>query len=204
MKILCLYSNACAFDLWDWLEDLGHEVVRYKGRLTDEWLKTEAFDLAVSYTYPYMIRQWAIDLLKGNIVNLHTSYLPYNRGSYPNIWSILEHTPRGVTLHYVDAGLDSGDIISQVLVPLEKNATLKSSYNQLDHAAKQLFKDAFEYYGHWGSLRKKACGKGTFHRDKDFLAMKETDSDWDWNMSIEKFISDVNQQNWREGFDSKS
>ena len=28
-----------------------------------------------------------------------------NRGAYPNIWSIVEKTPAGVTLHYIDEGL---------------------------------------------------------------------------------------------------
>ncbi len=187
MKVLCLYANECAEELWDWLDKQGHTTVRFKNKLDDNWVSIQDFELAVSYTYPYIIKQSIIDILNGNIVNLHTSFLPFNRGSYPNIWSIIDGTPRGVTLHYIDEGLDSGDMISQVLVPLEIGATLQSSYDQLDHAGKELFKNCFEYYEYWDSMRKKVCGTGTFHRDKEFMELREHFSHWDWNMPIDIF-----------------
>ena len=35
---------------------------------------------------------------KGKIINLHISFLPFNRGYYPNLWSHQEGTPSGVTI----------------------------------------------------------------------------------------------------------
>ena len=194
MKILCLYGNECAVELWKWLESKGYHIICIKEKLDDAWLKKENIDLAISYTYPYIIKQSSIDILNGNIVNLHTSFLPYNRGSYPNVWSILEDTPRGVTLHYIDQGLDSGDIISQVVVPLEKGMTLKSSYEQLDVEARELFKKSFTYYSHWQFMRKKVLGKGTFHTDKDFFALRDSFSEWSWEIPIEKFKLIISEQ----------
>lgn len=68
-------------------------------------------------------------LLKGDIlkipnlgvINLHPSFLPNYRGANPDFWQYydMEMAP-GVTVHYVDAGEDTGDIIYQerVLIPL--------------------------------------------------------------------------------------
>ena len=40
--------------------------------------------------------------------------LPYNRGKNPNVWPIIDGTPAGVTLHYIDSGIDTGEIIHQI------------------------------------------------------------------------------------------
>ena len=191
MRILCLYGNECALELWDWLEAQGHTIVKYKEHLNEQWVRNENFNLVISYTYPYIVKKGVIDEVKGNIVNLHTSYLPFNRGSYPNIWSIIEGTPRGVTLHYMNSELDRGDIIAQVLVPLKDGQTLKSSYDELDKVAKELFKASFMYYGYWDDLRKKPCGRNTFHSDKQFLELKEQFEQWDWEMSVEELVDYV-------------
>ena len=195
MKILCLYGNECAIDLWKWLGSQGHQTVVRAEKINDDWVKKEHFDFAISYTYPYIIRQSTIDILKGKIVNLHTSFLPYNRGSNPNIWSIVDNTPRGVTLHYIDSGIDSGDIIAQTIVPIEDGASLKSSYEQLDLAAKQLFKDSFKFYEFWPNMRKKAIGSGNFHTDKDFLVVKSEYKKWDWEISVDEFLRDIKKVN---------
>lgn len=164
MRILCLYNNPCALELFGWLSGQGHETVLCQDRVDSGWCLEQGFDLTVSYTYRHILPQDVLGALGNNAVNIHNSYLPWNRGADPNIWSILDGTPRGVTLHYMDAGLDKGDIIAQRLVTDDVgHATLASSYRDLDKAAKQLFRDAFRYYGHWQGMRKKPCGMGTYH-----------------------------------------
>lgn len=191
MKILCLYNNECALELFQWVKEQGHETVLETERLNACWCVKNRFDLAMSYTYPYIIQSDVINALNNNIVNIHNSFLPYNRGSYPNIWSILDGTPRGVTLHYINSGLDKGDIISQKIVPLEKSATLRSSYEQLDMEAKKMFQEAFLYYSCWNELRKKCLGKGTYHTDKDFFLLKRYFERWDWNVGVQEFLEEI-------------
>lgn len=163
MKILCLYRNPCALPLFDWLEQQGHTVVCREDKLDAVWCREQSFDLAVSYTYPYILSAEMLDALGNNAVNLHNSYLPWNRGADPNIWSVLEGTPRGVSLHYINAGLDKGDIIAQQFVDVPADATLGSSYKLLDDAAKALFKQAFRWYAYWPQMKKTVQGKGTYH-----------------------------------------
>ena len=167
MKILCLFGNECALELFQWLEREGHQIVMKSDKLEVQWCREQAFDLTVSYTYRYILSKDLIFSLNNNVVNIHNSILPFNRGANPNLWSIVEKTPRGVSLHYVDEGLDKGYIIAQSFVNDSEGETLSSSYNNLDRVAKKLFKEAFRYYEFWPQLKKVAVGNGTYHALKD-------------------------------------
>ena len=48
------------------------------------------YDLIVSFGYRHIINKNILSKLKRPIINLHLSYLPYNRGSHPNFWSLLK------------------------------------------------------------------------------------------------------------------
>lgn len=188
MKVLCLYNNDCALELFEWLKNCGHECVLINQRLSVEWCLQEAFDLAVSYTYSYIVKQDVIDALNGNIVNLHNSFLPWNRGSDPNMWSIIDGTPRGVTLHYVTAGLDKGDIIAQELDVLNSSDTLLTSYDRLNFLSINLFKKAFAYYEFWQQMARKQIGDGTYHNDKQGAMLRQGISSYD--MGVAEFKSE--------------
>ena len=154
MKILCLYNNNCALELFRWIESQGHEIIVKSERLEADWCNREGFELAVSYTYRYILTGEVIKALHYNIVNLHNSYLPWNRGADPNLWSVREDSPRGVTLHYMNEKLDKGEIIVQELVPYDDEMSLHDSYYQLDRAAKEMFKKAFLYCSDWAEMKK--------------------------------------------------
>ena len=173
MKILCLYNNPCAEELFDWIEYQGHDVIRLSERFSSNWCKEQRFELAVSYTYRFILDGDQLAALNNNVVNIHNSYLPWNRGADPNIWSIIDNTPRGVTLHYMDTNLDKGYIIAQAFVNDSMNETLASSYNNLDKAAKELFKNAFRWYQYWPSMKKSAIGNGNYHSIQDGKKIKE-------------------------------
>ncbi|MCR5796549.1 MAG: hypothetical protein K6G63_01330 [Eubacterium sp.] len=187
MKILGLFNNNCAIPLFDYIESLGHIVVRIGEPLSADWCKQQDFDLAVSYTYKHIISDEVLKIFNGNAVNIHNSYLPYNRGAAPNLWSIAESTPRGVTLHYMDAQLDKGYIIAQKLITDGDGETLSSSYNNLDYHALELFKEAFKYYEFWPEMKKKALGKGTYHSVKDTKRLNELIDSYD--MRIDDFLN---------------
>ena len=161
----------------------------WKEKLDAAWCRKQQFDLAVSYTYRYILSDEQIRALGENVVNLHTSFLPWNRGADPNLWSFLEQTPRGVTLHYINAALDQGNIIAQELVEREAGETLKSSYEALDQAAKRLFQKAFLYYNHWESLRKLPLGKGSYHSLRDGERIKKGMATYD--IPVETFLKET-------------
>ncbi len=55
------------------------------------------------------------------IINLHTGLSPYTRGGNCNLFALLENHPEwvGVTVHHIDRGIDSGDLILTAQVPME-------------------------------------------------------------------------------------
>ena len=132
MNILCLYNNDCALDLFRWLNEEGHIITINSNILDAEWCREKSFDLTVSYTYRYILTEEVLSALNNNVVNLHNSFLPFNRGADPNLWSIVEGTPRGVSLHYMDSKLDKGYIIAQSIVNDMKLLTHDEIINRIN------------------------------------------------------------------------
>jgi methionyl-tRNA formyltransferase len=90
------------------------------------------YDLIVSYGLREKIPKKYIKVLKKKIINLHISYLPYNRGSHPNFWSWVKDTPKGITIHFINNIIDGGDIIFQKKIFFtDNNISFLRSYNIL-------------------------------------------------------------------------
>ena len=125
-------------------------------------------DVALSVFFGYILRPAFLDLFPAGTVNLHPSYLPNNRGHYPNVWSIVDGTPAGATLHYVDTGVDTGDIIARRRERVDPVDTGESLYRKLERACVALFKET------WPLIRAGRAprvpqnpGEGTAHRSAD-------------------------------------
>ena len=91
----------------------------------------DQFEWVVSYGYSHIIKQDMIDKAKNPIINLYISYLPFNKGADPNFWSWLENTLKGVTIHQIDKGIDTGDILIQKEVKFKHEQERK--LNSTDH-----------------------------------------------------------------------
>ena len=76
-------------------------------------------DLIVVAAYGQILPQAILDLPRFGCLNVHTSLLPKYRGAAPIQWAILEGEPEtGVTIMKMDAGLDTGDILTQQQTPI--------------------------------------------------------------------------------------
>lgn len=76
-------------------------------------------DLGVLAWWPKIVKSPLLDLPARGFVNTHPSLLPYNRGKHYNFWALVEQAPFGVSLHKVDASVDTGDIIAQQPIPYD-------------------------------------------------------------------------------------
>lgn len=133
-------------------------------------------DLGVCVLFGYVLDRAFLDAMPCRFVNLHPAFLPHNRGAYPNVWSIVDRTPAGVTLHCVDAGVDTGDLIAQQQVSVLATDTGESLYGRLEQAALELFRRA------WPLLRAgrerripQNPAAGSSHRARDVAAIDEID-----------------------------
>jgi len=102
-------------------------------------------DIGVSVLFGYILRPAFLDLFPEGAINLHPAYLPYNRGAYPNMWSIVDKTPAGVTLHRIDEDIDTGDILSRRRVEVRSTDTGRSLYQRLEQAGLELFRSTWPW-----------------------------------------------------------
>ena len=93
--------------------------------------------------WPNLVEKSLIKYSKFGFINTHPSLLPYNRGKHPNFWAIVENLPFGVTLHYVDDGIDSGDIIAQKKIDYDWEDTGGSLYYKALECTIDLFKQIY-------------------------------------------------------------
>ncbi len=75
-------------------------------------------DVAVVACFTRRIPPAALAVPRLGFLNLHPSLLPLYRGPQPLFWQLREGAPTGATVHYMDEGLDTGDIAAQTVVPL--------------------------------------------------------------------------------------
>ena len=135
-------------------------------------------DLVVVFNYRHILRKNIFKRLKRPAINLHTSYLPFNRGSHPNFWSFVENSPKGVTIHEIDGGLDSGSIIYQKKIFFnihdKKNDDFFKTYQILVFEIQRLFLKKINQILNKKYVSKKQKNNGTFHYKKDLpIFMKE-------------------------------
>ncbi|MBE7532517.1 MAG: formyl transferase [Ardenticatenaceae bacterium] len=137
-------------------------------------------DVALSILFGFILQPSFLSLFPRGVINLHPAYLPYNRGANPNIWSIVENTPAGVTLHYIDPGIDTGDIIAQEQVVVEPVDTGLTLYNKLEMASLALFQRTWPLIRSGQVPRLPQAGEGTFHRVQDVVQLDEINLDQEY------------------------
>jgi methionyl-tRNA formyltransferase len=123
-------------------------------------------EFGLSVGHRHKIPKRILDLFPQGIVNLHTGYLPWNRGAYPNVWPIIDGSPAGVTLHLMDEGIDTGPILRQVLVmdEVECTTTAYSLYQSLAKAAYEMFA---RWWGDGIPMHTRAQRQGSSHVKAD-------------------------------------
>lgn len=165
MKVLFLGNETNP--LIQYLKQEGESVAVWNGKIDEAVLNNTMPDFIISYGYRHIIKEWVINRYPDKIINLHISMLPWNRGADPNFWSFIDDTPKGVSIHYVDKGIDTGDIIAQKEVFFQGEHTLKTSYDKLQDEIQLLFRSKWKDIKSGNIERKKQTGNGSFHKSKD-------------------------------------
>lgn len=135
-------------------------------------------DLLVSAGFRHVVPGDVLAVPSLGAVNLHNSYLPYNRGANANVWSILDDHPAGVSVHYMTEALDAGPIIDRRRVPVRPDDDARDLYERLERAHVEQFRDV------WPSVRDGTAETveqdpdgGTHHSKRDFTDLWPIDRD---------------------------
>ena len=76
-------------------------------------------DIFVSLSFNQIFKTTLINLPKYKTINVHAGKLPFYRGRNILNWALInDEKDFGITLHYVDEGIDTGDIIFQHILPI--------------------------------------------------------------------------------------
>jgi len=176
------------------------KVIETENYIDISYIKDNKIEFVISYRYRHIIKKEIIEYINGNIINLHISFLPWNRGADPNLWSFLEDTPKGVSIHYIDEGLDTGGIIIQKEVTFEpEGETLSSTYNKLNEEIIQLFRKVWPNIMQGDVNRISQKHGGSFHRLKDKQRFEYLLEKKGWDTDIRELIGKaVNNQSEAE------
>jgi methionyl-tRNA formyltransferase len=104
-----------------------------------ELIASHAPDFLFSFYYRYMIPAEVLEIAPRGALNLHGSLLPRYRGRAPVNWVLVEgESETGVSLHYMVAKPDAGDLVDQERVAIEPADTAFTLYGKLETAAGRL------------------------------------------------------------------
>ncbi len=189
-KILFLTNNNNTDDVYHWLcqHEGDDKVMHFTNQLSLDIVKKLNPDYIISFNYKHLIKEDVIDYMQGKIINLHTSYLPYNRGSSPNFFSFVENTKKGVTIHKLEKGLDTGAVYVQREVEFDtEKETFASSYNTLLQKMYQLFVENWDKIKEGKLQATTQEDKGTYHRMKDLEKYRQR-KEFSWNDNIADYL----------------
>lgn len=183
--ILFLSNNENSRELEEWLRETeACPVYRVENKIDLQMIQELEPSFMVSYNYRYLVNEDVIAYMKGKIINLHTSYLPYNRGSAPNFFSFWEDTPKGVTIHQLEKGLDTGAIFCQKeIVFHEEKETFASTYDRLQAEMAQLFKENWKQIKQGSIVPVAQAGEGTYHTVSQLNRIRQ-EHPFTWNECI--------------------
>jgi methionyl-tRNA formyltransferase len=120
--------------------ELGCEVVVLGGQIRAasylEPLARWRPDLLLALGWYYLIPRRVREVAPRGCVGIHASLLPKYRGGAPITWAIINgERETGVTLFYLDDGVDNGDIIAQARLAIEREDTCATVYERATQAS---------------------------------------------------------------------
>jgi methionyl-tRNA formyltransferase len=140
-----------------------------------EVLASHELDYILSVHFPYLIPREVLEIPRIGTLNLHPAYLPFNRGWHTPTWAILDGTPYGATLHWVDEGLDTGEIALQDKLHVRPDDTAHSLYQRVLELEVQLLREALPLLSEGKLPRVPQQRDGTHHLRQELRALQRID-----------------------------
>jgi methionyl-tRNA formyltransferase len=119
-----------------------------------------------------LLKQPLIDRFPGRIINIHLGLSPYYRGAGTNFWPLVNGEPEycGATIHFLDAGVDSGPIIAHVRPEMDPRDGPHDIGNKTIVAAARALGDAAIALGAGGLKGVAQSGEGRVYKRAHFSA----------------------------------
>ncbi|MDB5282011.1 MAG: wbtJ [Bacteroidota bacterium] len=142
----------------------------------EEWQKLiDNYDLIFSLHCKQLFPAELVTKVK--CINVHPGYNPYNRGWFPQVFSIINKLPVGATIHEIDEHLDHGSIIARKKVEIEQWDTSYTVYNRVQAIEVELLKENLDNILKATYTTFKPEEEGNVNLKKDFNALCKIDPD---------------------------
>jgi methionyl-tRNA formyltransferase len=157
-------ANTAAFAEWGRVPDAAQ---------LEQW-RAAAPELGIAAWWPFILRPEVFTVPRLGCLNFHPSLLPHGRGKHPNFWALREGTPFGVSLQFIDAGVDSGAVAFQQELPVSWEDTGGTLHRRAQEAIVSLFKANFARIVRGDIPRRpQTPGAGSFHRARELEPASE-------------------------------
>lgn len=181
-SVVFLGINDAGWKIYEWLCDRDGVSVQALVTTREQLGIVASFEpeYLVSVGYRHIVPEEILAIPSGGCLNLHPALLPYNRGTMPNVWGIVEDTPAGVTLHHMDASIDTGDIIRQRTVDTSFADTGKALHERLERAQFSLFVETWPDIEQGDIDPTSQNDRGTYHTTAEFDDLCEIDPEQEY------------------------
>lgn len=158
----------------------------------DEFITNyKSYNFLISYGCNKIFDRKVISYFKNSIINCHQSYLPWNRGADPNLWSFVDGTTKGVTIHKIEEKIDQGDILLRKKIKIDPQThTFETSYELLLKHLDKLLINNFDYLIENKLKAIKQPNFGTFNFKDDKKKFKFDDKQL-WKINIKEFLKKI-------------
>ncbi|WP_458207730.1 methionyl-tRNA formyltransferase [Haladaptatus sp. NG-SE-30] len=184
-EVVFLGTNNVGRRVYDWLCNRESVVVRAMLTEADQLSLIADLnpDVVVAVGFRHIVPSEILEIPEQGCLNLHPGLLPETRGFNPNVWSIVEGHPAGATLHYMDDGVDTGDVIARKCVETRFDDTGRDLYERLEEACFELFIETWPDV-ETGSVQAvpQDDTAATTHRKQDFIELCEIDADEEYTV----------------------
>jgi len=128
------------------IAEQAHIPVRYTPEInhadTLAWIQQQAPDVIFCFGWSRLLRRPLLTIPRFGVIGFHPAALPANRGRHPLIWAlVLGLKETASTFFFMDDGVDSGDILSQVPVPIHATDDAASLYASITKVAIEQLRD---------------------------------------------------------------
>ncbi len=185
-EVVFLGTNEVGREVYDWLCD--RESVAVRAMLTEADQLDLVADLdpevVVAVGFRHIVPPETLAVPEKGCLNLHPGLLPETRGFNPNVWSIVEDRPAGATLHYMDEGVDTGDVLARQRVETRFDDTGRDLYERIEKACFEVFTETWpDVESGDAEAVPQDDAAGTSHRKQDFLDLCELDADAEYTVT---------------------
>ena len=94
--------------------------------------------------FPTIVKKSSLDSVNKGFINLHPSYLPWNRGMHPYYWTIVDNTIAGITIHFINENIDEGQVLFQKSIDIDITDTGGTLYEKNLIETIELFKENYD------------------------------------------------------------